>query len=84
VLYRLYYPPFLGDQNNVEIRIYSGGRAIYEYKSPDNRKNDRWYGVVLNPSVVTFDFDQNYIGLQGIFDYAGWPDQTYGCRIDPD
>jgi hypothetical protein len=81
--YRLGYTGGVGDQNNVNIRIYSGGRKIYEYKSPDNRTNDRWYGVVLTPTIVTLNFVENSIGFEGIFDYAGWPDRLIFCRIEP-
>jgi hypothetical protein len=78
----------VGDQNNVNIRMYSygrysGWRTIYEYKSPDDRKNDRWYAVVLNPRVFTSNFDHNYIGFEVIFDYRGLPDRKIFCRIEP-
>lgn len=80
--YHLWLFPWNGDKNNVNIRLRSDGREIYEYKSPDDRTDDHWYNVVLTPSVVTSNFDQNSIYFEVIFDRGGWPDETYGCRFD--
>ena len=81
--YHLGYTAGVGDQNNVNIKIYTPDGKIYEYESPDNRTNDRWYVVMLDPSVFTFNFEHNHIGFGAIFDYSGVPDVSIFCRIDP-
>jgi hypothetical protein len=84
--YRLWLFPWNGDRNNVKIRIYTGSEGtVYRYESPDDRTDDHWYNVLVTPSVVTSNFDENKVSVEVTFDQGGWwPDETYGCSFNPD